>query len=148
MVAPTLMRDLHITVADDDRDMREWLAQVLTPLAACIRQAVNGRDVWSALESESADIVICDVRMPLQSGIAVLTGIRLAGNQVPFLLITGFGGEDVRDLAARLDAEVLDKPFTAIELITRVRAMVEARSRRSATDDTSRGVLQHHTTDE
>lgn len=121
------MRDLQIIVAEDDRDMREWLVQILAPLAARVRQACNGREVWAALDQERADIVICDVRMPVQSGLALLTGVRLAGNQVPFLLITGFGGDDVRNSATMLGAEVLDKPFTAIELIDRVRTMLETR---------------------
>ena len=119
------MRDLTIIVAEDDPDMRQWLVMVLAPLAATIREAANGNELWAALDDvERADLVVCDVRMPRQSGIAVLTGVRLAGDRVPFLLITGFGGEEIRALAAALGAEVLDKPFSASELVTRVEKMV------------------------
>jgi DNA-binding response OmpR family regulator len=52
-----------------------------------------------------------------------LTDIRLAGSAVPFLLITAFGGDDVREAAGKLGAEVLDKPFAATELVRRVRRM-------------------------
>lgn len=105
--------------------MRTWLVAVLAPLALQIRQAANGNEVWAALDIGPTDLVVCDVRMPRQSGLAVLTGVRLAGNRVPFLLITGFGGDDVRASAAALGAEVLDKPFTASELLARVQAMVD-----------------------
>ncbi len=104
--------------------MRSWLVAVLAPVTTRIRQAANGIEVWAALDVGQADLVICDVRMPRQSGLAVLTGVRLGGNRIPFLLITGFGGEEVRASAAALGAEVLDKPFTAEELLARVQAMV------------------------
>ena len=105
--------------------MRAWLVRVLAPMAARIRQAANGTEVWAALDGGEVDLVVCDVRMPRQSGLAVLTGIRLAGNRVPFLLITGFGGEEIRGAAAALGADVLDKPFTASDLLARVEAMVD-----------------------
>ena len=119
------MRSLKIIVAEDDPDMREWLVRVLAPMAERIREATNGIEVWTALDVDAVDLVVCDVRMPRQSGLAVLTGVRLAGNRVPFLLITGFGGEEIRASAAALGAEVLDKPFTASDLLERVQAMVK-----------------------
>lgn len=124
MLVSAVTRSLTIIVAEDDPDMREWLVTILAPLPTHIRQAANGNEVWAALDVGHTDLVICDVRMPRQSGLAVLTGVRLAGNRVPFLLITGFGGEEVRASALALGAEVLDKPFTAEELLARVKVMV------------------------
>ncbi len=101
--------------------MRSWLVTVLTPLGGQIRAVANGREVQEVLMEENVDLVISDVRMPERNGLESLTIARVAGLDVPFLLITGFGGDDVRDSAAKLGAEVLDKPFPATELLTRVR---------------------------
>jgi DNA-binding response OmpR family regulator len=72
---------------------------------------------------EEIDVVVSDDRMPMQSGLEALRHIRVAGSGVPFLRITAFGGDDVRAAAAKLGAEVLDRPFSATELLHRVRRM-------------------------
>src|SRR5688572_25463303 len=110
-----------ILVAEDDPAMRRWLVTVLAPLGCRIYEVSDGWEVWSMLEENEIDLVISDVRMPVQSGLEALTVARVAGVQVPFLLITGFGGEDVRASAAGLGAEVLDKPFSAADLLARIR---------------------------
>ena len=112
-----------ILVADDDPAMRRWLVIVLTPVGGQIRAVSDGGQVSTVVLQEEIDIVVSDDRMPMQSGLEALTNIRVAGIQVPFLLITAFGGNDVRAAAAKLGAEVLDKPFAATELLCRVRRM-------------------------
>jgi DNA-binding response OmpR family regulator len=116
-VAPSIL------VAEDDPAMRRWLVMVLTSLGARIHAVPDGCQVRAVLSEEEIDIVVSDDRMPIQSGLQALTDIRLAGSAVPFLLITAFGGEVVRAAAARMGAEVLDKPFAARELVDRVRRM-------------------------
>ena len=112
-----------ILVADDDPAMRRWLVIVLTAVGGHIRAVSDGYQVGTVVRQEEIDIVVSDDRMPMQSGLEVLTSIRGAGIDVPFLLITAFGGSDVRAAAAKLGAEVLDKPFAATELLCRVRRM-------------------------
>lgn len=112
-----------ILVADDDPAMRRWLVMVLTSLGGRIHAVSDGWQVRTVLKEEEIDIVVSDDRMPTQSGLQALTDIRLAGSAVPFLLITAFGGDDVREAAGKLGAEVLDKPFAATELVRRVRRM-------------------------
>jgi len=114
-MAPTIL------VAEDDPAMRRWLVMVLAPLAGRIHSVSDGWQVWSVLMEEDIDLVISDVRMPMQSGLEALTVVRVAGIKVPFLLITAFGGDDVRASAAELGAEVLDKPFAAADLLAHVR---------------------------
>ncbi len=103
--------------------MRRWLVTVLTPLAGRIHAVGDGWQVWTALMEEDIDLVISDIRMPMKGGLETLNVVRVAGITVPFLLITAFGGEDVRAAAAGLGAEVLDKPFAASDLLARVRRL-------------------------
>jgi DNA-binding response OmpR family regulator len=112
-----------ILVAEDDAAMRRWLVMVLTALGGRIHAVSDGWQLGTVLREEEIDIVVSDDRMPMQSGLQALTDIRRAGSEVPFLLITAFGGDDVRTAASELGAEVLDKPFAATELIDRVRRM-------------------------
>jgi DNA-binding response OmpR family regulator len=113
----------RILVAEDDPAMRRWLVMVLAAIGGRIHAVADGWQVWSVLMEEEIDLVISDVRMPQQDGLEALTVVRVAGLKVPFLLITAFGGDDVRSSAQSLGAEVLDKPFAASELLTRVRRL-------------------------
>jgi DNA-binding response OmpR family regulator len=113
----------QILVAEDDPAMRRWLVTVLASLGGRIHAVSDGRQVRPLLMEEDIDLVISDVRMPILDGIEALTSVRLSGVNVPFLLITAFGGDDVRSSAAALGAEVLDKPFAAAELLRCVRRL-------------------------
>lgn len=103
--------------------MRRWLVLVLTPLGGRIHAVRDGWQLWSVLTEEDIDLVISDVRMPLKGGLEALSVVRVAGIKVPFLLITAFGGDELRASASELGAEVLDKPFAAADLLARVRKM-------------------------
>jgi DNA-binding response OmpR family regulator len=103
--------------------MRRWLVMVLASLGGRIQAVADGRQVRSLLMEEDIDLVISDVRMPLLDGLEALNAVRVSGVKVPFLLITAFGGDDVRGPAEALGAEVLDKPFAAAELLSRVRRL-------------------------
>jgi DNA-binding response OmpR family regulator len=106
-----------ILVAEDDSTMRQWLVKVLSPIARRIHPVANGAEIWAVLSAHEIDVVVSDVRMPVQSGVDALLCARGAGIQVPFILITGFGGDDdLRVVAARYGADVLEKPFGAEEL--------------------------------
>jgi DNA-binding response OmpR family regulator len=112
-----------ILVAEDDPAMRRWLVAVLAPLGCSIYEVSDGRGVRSMLVQKEIDLVISDVRMPRQDGLEALTEVRGAGVRTPFLLITGFGDDEVRSSAAALGADVLDKPFGAAELLAHVRRL-------------------------
>lgn len=109
--------------------MREWLALSLQVLDVCILAASNGHELAALVaERPDIDLVISDIRMPGPSGIEVLAAVRGAGNRVPFLFITGYGGPDVVAAAEELGAAVLQKPFSRRELIARVDTLCCPRS--------------------
>jgi DNA-binding response OmpR family regulator len=119
MVPPTLL------VAEDDPAMLRWLVLILTSLGGPIHAVSDGWKARSVLMHEHVDLVVSDLRMPISSGFETLAVIRMAGNRVPFLLITAFGDDEVREAAAELGAEVLAKPFGAVELLARVERMCQ-----------------------
>ena len=118
------VRTLSLIVAEDDPFLREWLITVLQGLEAEVLPAANGRELALLLARvKPIDLVITDIRMPGPSGLDVLTAARAEGSAVPFLLITGYGGPDVLAAAAELGATVLGKPFSARDLLARVREL-------------------------
>ncbi len=123
------MAGLTLIIADDDNDLRAWLAVVLAPLEAELREAASGTALWRLLTTGApVDLVISDVRMPAPDGLEVLSRVRAAGSNVPFLMISAFADDTVLAEAAMFGAEVLAKPFTGKQLLARVRHLLSSRA--------------------
>jgi len=122
------VRSLSFIVAEDDHFMREWLSLALQGLEARVAQASNGHELVALLAGwPDVDLVISDIRMPGPSGLEALAIARASGNDVPFLLITGYGATEVLAAASELGAAVLQKPFSRRDLLARVNTLCHAR---------------------
>ena len=75
-------------------------------------------------DSGSVDLIVSDIRMPICSGLDVLTGLRDARCNIPVILMTAFGDEATRRQAARLSAVLFDKPFDLDDLRTAVKNLL------------------------
>jgi signal transduction histidine kinase len=134
--APSGAADL-ILVADDNADMRDYLTRLLGRNYA-IESATNGAAALAAARARIPDLVVSDVMMPELDGFGLLRALRADPNlrEVPVILLSARAG--VEATAEGLDVgadDYLVKPFTARELLARVRThLALARSRREARD--------------
>ncbi len=113
-------------VAEDDPAMQRWLNTVLVHMGASVRLVSSGWELLTQLaENDAVDLVISDVRMPIPGGIEALAMARTAGITVPFLLITAFADDRLREAARGLRARVLDKPFLANDLRVQIQQLLE-----------------------
>jgi two-component system response regulator VicR len=97
--------------------------------------AANGRDGVALVESESPDVVILDIGLPDMDGYQVLREIRRF-SEVPVLMLT-VRGEDT-DIAKGLELgadDYITKPFSHIELIARVQAVLRRSQGLAITDE-------------
>jgi CheY-like chemotaxis protein len=109
----------RLLIADDDREMRRVLRDMLRSTGADIREAANGNDLLGHLESGEFDLVITDLRMPAPNGLQVMMQARSAGCQTPFILITAFGDDEVREELGQIpNAFMLEKPFARPALLS------------------------------
>jgi len=115
----------HVLLAEDDRDMREMIATVLTAEGYEVIEARDGSELLSRLQEvakqprgrETLALIISDVRMPRLDGLDMLAALRCARWYTPVILITAFGDEEVHREAHDLGAvAVLDKPFSLANL--------------------------------
>ncbi|HSO40419.1 MAG TPA: response regulator [Labilithrix sp.] len=118
-----------IIVADDDPLMRDLLAYTLREEGYDVVEVPDGGRLlvqlathFRSVERLPADLVISDIRMPVLSGLAMLRALRDAHWMRPVILMTAFPDDEVKRSAARLGAELLEKPFTMALLRERVRA--------------------------
>lgn len=84
----------------------------------------NGEEALEKVSSQNPDLVILDVMMPKLDGITTCERVRQFSN-VPIIMLTARGEEQdrVRGLNAGADDYVV-KPFSATELVARVRAVL------------------------
>jgi CheY-like chemotaxis protein len=115
----------RILVAEDDREMRRILVAVLQKDGYEVLEAQDGFELLDYLGSPPLiqgrvtqfDMVISDIRMPVFSGMDVLSYLRDTDWKTPMILITAFGDQRTHTEAARLGATaVFDKPFSIDEL--------------------------------
>ena len=116
-----------VLVADDNPDMRRYIAGLL----ADAYEVVTAEDGAAALEAARAvrpDLVLSDVMMPNLDGFGLLQALRAdaATAGTPVILLSARAGEDsaVEGLEAGAD-DYLVKPFSAVELLARVRSNLE-----------------------
>ncbi|WP_104106772.1 response regulator transcription factor [Nocardioides sp. 616] len=129
---------MRIMIADDDAAIRESLERVLQVEGYDTSTVSNGLAVLDEVGeagSDTLDLLILDVMMPRLGGIETCRRLRVAGRELPVLMLTA--RDQVSDRVAGLDAgadDYLPKPFATEELLARVRALLR---RRTSTDGES-----------
>ena len=87
------MKSLNVIVADDEEIVRKVVVDYLQATGHSVRQAEDGIEALTAIESDQCDLVIADVRMPRMGGVALLTECRQKYPDLPVIVITGHGDE-------------------------------------------------------
>jgi two-component system response regulator (stage 0 sporulation protein F) len=102
----------RLTIAEDDHDIRDALARLLTEDGFEVTQVANGELLVQQLEGPHLpDMLILDHRMPGYSGLDILRVLHKWGWDIPVIMITAFGKE-VFPVARSLGAcAVFEKPF-------------------------------------
>jgi PAS domain S-box-containing protein len=137
------IEDARILVADDNADMRAYLARLLGGRWT-VELAQDGAAALDAARLRRPDLVLADVMMPRMDGFALLRELRAdtATRQIPVVLLSARAGEEARveGLEAGAD-DYLVKPFSARELMARVGAHL-ALARLRAEVETERNRLR------
>ena len=126
--------DAHLLVVDDDERIRSLLKKFLMRhgfLVSTARDAAHARRVLAGLEF---DLIVLDVMMPGEDGMALTRSLRET-LQTPILLLTAKGETDnrIEGLEAGAD-DYLPKPFEPKELLLRINAILRRMPDTSAAD--------------
>ncbi|HEX8627551.1 MAG TPA: ATP-binding protein, partial [Catenuloplanes sp.] len=117
----------RILLADDNADLRDHVAGLLRPHWD-VTAVVDGQAAVEAATSDRYDLVLTDVMMPRLDGFGVVKALRSNPDtrDLPIVILSARAGEEasVEGLAAGAD-DYLVKPFSARDLLARVRANLE-----------------------
>jgi signal transduction histidine kinase len=123
----------YILIADDNSDMRHYLARLLSEHYE-IETVADGQAAIQAAHARPPDLVVSDVMMPMLDGFELLKALRAEEQTrtIPVILLSARAGEESRVEGMQAGADdYLIKPFSARELLARVSGRLEiARLRR------------------
>ncbi|WP_231925044.1 ATP-binding protein [Micromonospora purpureochromogenes] len=131
-------RRVRILVADDNADMRAYLARLLTAQGWRVDVVGNGRQALDAIRRDPPDLLLTDVMMPEVDGFALVRTLRGQPDTraLPVVVLSARAGADAAVEGLDLGADdYVVKPFTAADLVARVRATLEGARRRLPTPD-------------
>lgn len=118
---------LPVLVADDNADMLQYLYSLLQAEYEVVT-AVNGKDALEKMRDYKPLLVLSDVMMPVMNGIELLKAIKAnpETENIPVILLTARAGEESMIEGYEIGADdYLVKPFSAKELIARIRAHIK-----------------------
>jgi two-component system OmpR family response regulator len=114
----------HILVVDDDPQIRGLLEEYLTENALRVSVVASGKQMSEILASEAIDLVILDLRLAGEDGMAIARTLR-DSSAIPIVMLTGVRDEADRVMGLELGADdYLTKPFSPRELLARIRTVL------------------------
>ncbi|MCX7605692.1 MAG: sigma-54 dependent transcriptional regulator, partial [Bacteroidia bacterium] len=118
----------RLLVVDDDPEIRESLAEVLSYDDHIIEVAKDGLEAQKILEKSDFDIVLCDVRMPGKDGMELLEWARQHKPDVEFIMLSGHATIETAVAATKKGAfDFMEKPLDLPRLEILIRNATEKR---------------------
>jgi adenylate cyclase len=121
---------MRVLIAEDNRDSRELVSDIMLSLGHTPEAASNGRIALEKILADPPDLVILDINMPEMDGFEVCAAIKRnpATAEIPVLMLTAQVDVDSRVRGLGLGADdYLPKPFHPRELIARVETRLRAK---------------------
>ena len=113
-----------IYVVEDDKAIRNLVLYALSEKNYEVRGFENGLNVVESAREENVDLLILDIMLPEKDGIEILKEIREFSN-VPIIMLTARTDEFDKVLGLESGADdYITKPFSILELISRVKAVL------------------------
>jgi two-component system OmpR family response regulator len=114
----------HILVVDDHREIRELVSRALGKEGFRVSTAPDGRAMRKALVDSKIDLILLDLMLPGEDGLALCRTLR-AESDIPIIMLTAKGEEVDRVIGLEMGADdYLPKPFGSRELVARIKAVL------------------------
>jgi signal transduction histidine kinase len=127
----------RIILADDNADMLGYIQRLLAPFYEVIA-VPDGQAALASIQAQRPDLLLTDVMMPRLDGFGLLRAIREDANlrTLPVIMVSARAGEEAGIEGREAGADdYLTKPFSAHELLARVKANLAMAKLRQETDE-------------
>lgn len=115
-----------IYCVEDDPSIRDLLAYALHKEGYETRLFENGSTLMDAIEEKEPELILLDIMLPGESGLALLKMLKAKPetSNIPVIMLTALGGEFDKVIGLDMGADdYIAKPFSVMELLARIRAV-------------------------
>ncbi len=117
----------HVLAVDDDPAIRGLIADYLGQNEFRVTAVANGRAMQEVLAEQVVDLVVLDLKLQAEDGMALARRLR-DESSIPIIMLTGRSEEADRVMGLELGADdYLTKPFSPRELLARIRTILRRR---------------------
>jgi CheY-like chemotaxis protein len=120
----------RVLVVDDEKSVRDVIAEILTELGCQVTEADDGPAGLVALQTASRgdrfDLLISDVGLPGLNGRQLAEAARTLDRTLPILLVTGYAGPATAECELPPGVDILNKPFSLDAMTGRIARMLKS----------------------
>lgn len=116
-----------IYLVEDDKSNRELVLYTLRATGFDAVGFERGEELWKALEEKIPELILLDIMLPGEDGLAILKKLRASSitSRVPVIMLTAKGSEYDKVIGLDTGADdYIPKPFGMMELVSRIRAVL------------------------
>ena len=114
-----------VLIVEDDPAILRGLADNLRFEKYDVLTATDGEAGYNLQHAQNPDLIVLDLMLPRMTGLELCRKLRTEGQQVPILMLTARGEEADRVVGLDLGADdYVTKPFSVMELLARIRALL------------------------
>jgi two-component system phosphate regulon response regulator OmpR len=122
-----------ILVIDDDPRLRDLLVRYLSEQGFQVQALADARELDKKLQRDPPHLLVLDLMLPGEDGLAVCRRLRASGETVPVIMLTAKGEDVDRIVGLEMGADdYLPKPFNPRELVARIHAVLRRQTERLA----------------
>jgi len=123
----------RILMVDDDPGIRDVVSDFLGKHGYDVETAADGREMDAALERGPVDLIVLDVMLPGEDGLAICRRLAAAEDGPPIIMLSAMGEDTDRIVGLEVGADdYVSKPCNPRELLARVRAVLRRTEQRAA----------------
>ncbi|SIO59090.1 response regulator [Paraburkholderia phenazinium] len=123
---------IQVLLVDDDAGLRDLLRKFFQQRGIEFSVLHNATNLANRLALERPSIVVLDVMMPGVDGLTALRQLREMGDAIPVIMLTSLAEDLDRVVGLEFGADdYLGKPFTPLELLARIKAVLRRHSSRA-----------------
>ncbi len=120
---PSIMK--RLLIIEDDQDIGDMLGINLQDEGFVVEIATNGIDGLNCLRAHTYDLLVLDLMLPGVDGLEICREVRRMPHYLPIIIVSAKSAETQRILGLELGADdYVSKPFSLLELIARIRALL------------------------
>ncbi|ENO80222.1 osmolarity response regulator transcription factor OmpR [Thauera sp. 63] len=115
----------RVLLVDDDARLRELLSRYLQEQGFAVKAVGDAPMMDRALHREHFDLMVLDLMLPGEDGLAICRRLRAGENHIPIIMLTAKGDDVDRIVGLEMGADdYVAKPFNPRELVARIQAVM------------------------